>query len=202
MLMRSGFFTRPRPLVEFDCGSQSTSRVLTSAAASEAARLMAVVVLPTPPFWLAIAMTRPMILFSVRCGSEYANASVEINARFLCNRVNVPRETLSTFLDYLATPSVRCVSCGTQHGLGKFEVMWSGFAKWRSVSRGTLFRIRLIMRLLCFIPLMTYQFAFFVFNISTIVYLKGNIVHFTHVYRSTTLFHVTAGWALVGTISS
>src|SRR5713101_1667560 len=63
MLMRSGFFTRPRPLVEFDCGSQSTSSVLTSAAASEAARLMAVVVLPTPPFWLATAMTRPMILF-------------------------------------------------------------------------------------------------------------------------------------------
>src|SRR6202521_3352518 len=63
MLMRSGFFTRPRPLVEFDCGSQSTRSVLTSAAASEAARLMAVVVLPTPPFWLATAMTRPMILF-------------------------------------------------------------------------------------------------------------------------------------------
>src|ERR1700687_4443174 len=61
--MRSGFFTRPRPLVEFDCGSQSTRSVLTSAAAREAARLMAVVVLPTPPFWLATAMTRPMILF-------------------------------------------------------------------------------------------------------------------------------------------
>src|SRR5208282_188189 len=64
MLMSSGFFTKPRPLVEFDCGSQSTSSVLTSAAASEAARLMAVVVLPTPPFWLATAMTRPMILLS------------------------------------------------------------------------------------------------------------------------------------------
>src|SRR6266852_1904637 len=70
MLMRSGFFTRPRPLVEFDCGSQSTSSVLTSAAAMEAARLMAVVVLPTPPFWLATAMTRPMILFSVCCGQN------------------------------------------------------------------------------------------------------------------------------------
>src|SRR5580698_7700671 len=58
--MRSGSFTRPRPLVEFDCGSQSTSRVLTSAAAKEAARLMAVVVLPTPPFWLATAITRPI----------------------------------------------------------------------------------------------------------------------------------------------
>src|SRR5271166_3550839 len=60
MLILSGVFTNPSPLVEFDCGSQSTSSVLTSAAASEAARLMAVVVLPTPPFWLATAMTRPM----------------------------------------------------------------------------------------------------------------------------------------------
>src|ERR1700730_2561918 len=74
MLMRSGFFTRPRPLVEFDCGSQSTSSVLTSAAASEAARLMAVVVLPTPPFWFATAMTRPMILLFVLLRAGYANA--------------------------------------------------------------------------------------------------------------------------------
>src|SRR5580692_10593854 len=58
--MRSGSFTKPRPLVAFDCGSQSTSRVLTSAAAREAAKLMAVVVLPTPPFWLATAITRPI----------------------------------------------------------------------------------------------------------------------------------------------
>src|ERR1017187_1536018 len=86
MLMRSGSFARPRPLVEFDCGSQSTSNVLTSAAANEAARLMAVVVLPTPPFWLATAMTRPMILFSVCCGSEYANASGKAMPDFLAMR--------------------------------------------------------------------------------------------------------------------
>src|SRR5712671_2458198 len=60
MLMRSGSFARPNPLVEFDCGSQSTRSDLTSAAAKEAARLMAVVVLPTPPFWFATAITRPM----------------------------------------------------------------------------------------------------------------------------------------------
>src|ERR1039457_2398165 len=70
MLTRSGFFVKPRPLVEFDCGSQSTSNVLTSAAASEAARLMAVVVLPTPPFWLATAITRPMIYFLCLAGQN------------------------------------------------------------------------------------------------------------------------------------
>src|ERR1700719_1675522 len=89
MLMRSGFFTRPRPLVEFDCGSQSTSSVLTSAAASEAARLMAVVVLPTPPFWLATAMTRPMILLFVLLRVRICERVCEINARFLCNFLGV-----------------------------------------------------------------------------------------------------------------
>src|SRR5205814_4358859 len=48
----------PTPLVALPCGSASTRRVLRSAVAREAARFTAVVVLPTPPFWLAIAMTR------------------------------------------------------------------------------------------------------------------------------------------------
>ena len=47
----------PRPLVELPCGSESTSRIRISLAAREAARLMAVVVFPTPPFWLAMAKT-------------------------------------------------------------------------------------------------------------------------------------------------
>src|SRR3989442_1363846 len=49
------------PLVEFACGSASTSNVFRSAVASDAARLTAVVVLPTPPFWLAIAITRGIL---------------------------------------------------------------------------------------------------------------------------------------------
>ena len=61
MLIRSGSLAKPKPLVAFDCGSQSMSRLFTSAAANYAAKLMAVVVLPTPPFWLATAMTHPMI---------------------------------------------------------------------------------------------------------------------------------------------
>src|ERR1035437_9638330 len=108
MLMRSGSFTRPRPLVEFDCGSQSTSNVLTSAAASEAARLMAVVVLPTPPFWLATAMTRPMILFSVCCGSEYANASGKAMPDFWAMRRVFHVEHFARFLTFM-----QCVPRGT-----------------------------------------------------------------------------------------
>src|SRR4051794_8134053 len=47
----------PRPVEALPCGSRSTSSTL-CAAARTVARLMAVVVLPTPPFWLAKAMTR------------------------------------------------------------------------------------------------------------------------------------------------
>ena len=55
-----GFGFSPRAFVEEACGSMSTRRVERSAIASAAARLTAVVVLPTPPFWFAMAMIRPM----------------------------------------------------------------------------------------------------------------------------------------------
>jgi hypothetical protein len=41
----------------------SSTRFLRTA--SEAARLMAVVVLPTPPFWLAIAIVLPIDVFKI-----------------------------------------------------------------------------------------------------------------------------------------
>src|ERR1043165_7081915 len=43
-------------IVEFACGSRSMRRVLKPLLATAAERLMAVVVLPTPPFWLATVM--------------------------------------------------------------------------------------------------------------------------------------------------
>src|SRR5581483_356954 len=49
------------PLVALLCGSASTRRVRRSAMASEAARFTAVVVFPTPPFWLATAMIRAIV---------------------------------------------------------------------------------------------------------------------------------------------
>src|SRR5512139_4082606 len=50
----------PQPIVALPCGSRSISRQRRFVAASEAVRLTAVVVLPTPPFWLATAMMRFM----------------------------------------------------------------------------------------------------------------------------------------------
>src|SRR6185295_7479786 len=48
----------PRPVEALPCGSRSTISTSSPIAASAVPRLMAVVVLPTPPFWFASAMTR------------------------------------------------------------------------------------------------------------------------------------------------
>src|ERR1700684_1527625 len=48
---------KPRPPVVLAWGSQSMMRVGRPSRARDAAKLMAVVVLPTPPFWLTTAMT-------------------------------------------------------------------------------------------------------------------------------------------------
>ena len=50
----------PRPTESEPCGSKSTSSTLRPNSASEAPRLMVVVVLPTPPFWLHIEITRAL----------------------------------------------------------------------------------------------------------------------------------------------
>src|SRR5262252_7048847 len=42
----------------FPCGSRSTTSTWVPCSARHAARLTAVVVLPTPPFWLAMVITR------------------------------------------------------------------------------------------------------------------------------------------------
>src|SRR5260221_3986513 len=48
----------PKPVLALPWGSRSITRTRCLVAARAVARLIAVVVLPTPPFWLATAMTR------------------------------------------------------------------------------------------------------------------------------------------------
>src|SRR5580658_1510681 len=48
----------PRPVEALPCGSASSSSTRSPTAESAVPRLIAVVVLPTPPFWLAMAKTR------------------------------------------------------------------------------------------------------------------------------------------------
>src|SRR3954470_14471130 len=58
-MVRSRFWAgTPRPTDSAPCGSRSTSSTLRPCSTSAAPRLMVDVVLPTPPFWLHIAMTR------------------------------------------------------------------------------------------------------------------------------------------------
>src|SRR3954463_5453708 len=87
----------PRPLVALPCGSRSTSRTRFSATASEAARFTAVVVLPTPPFWFAIARTDPM------SEPPHDGASVRRSRRTTQDRpranAGVPRGTSDAFVD-------------------------------------------------------------------------------------------------------
>ena len=48
----------PSPVEALPCGSRSTISVRCPSSARQAPRLIVVVVLPTPPFWLATAITR------------------------------------------------------------------------------------------------------------------------------------------------
>ena len=62
-----GVFSSPSPSVAWACGSRSTTSTALLRAESAAARLTTVVVLPTPPFWFAIAIT--FVLLSILCPS-------------------------------------------------------------------------------------------------------------------------------------
>jgi hypothetical protein len=53
----SGGASIPSPDVQFACESRSISRTRWPRKVSACERFMAVVVLPTPPFWFAMAMT-------------------------------------------------------------------------------------------------------------------------------------------------
>ena len=47
----------PKPLVAFACGSRSITSTVLRIRANAAAKFTTVVVLPTPPFWFATAIT-------------------------------------------------------------------------------------------------------------------------------------------------
>src|SRR5690606_21733328 len=57
----------PAPLVALPCGSRSIKSTLAPSTAKYAAKLTAVVLFPTPPFWFTMAMTRPMNTLLLLC---------------------------------------------------------------------------------------------------------------------------------------
>ena len=75
-LFSTACLSTPNPLVVFPWGSMSMVSTFCPISDKQAERLIAVVVFPTPPFWLAIDMTLPMLFSFVavhflRCLSKY-----------------------------------------------------------------------------------------------------------------------------------
>ena len=80
----------PRPTDSEPCGSKSTSSTLRPYSASAAPRLMVVVVLPTPPFWLHIAMIRPGPWVSRGGGSGNSGIGRPVDPSAGCSRRRTP----------------------------------------------------------------------------------------------------------------
>ena len=82
------FFLSPDAVVAFPWGSMSINSVLRLVFARAAERLTAVVVLPTPPFWFAIAITLFILqkfllcsaLFREGCKGEFCSADSGFSA--------------------------------------------------------------------------------------------------------------------------
>src|SRR5579864_8378565 len=62
----------PSPVEAFPCGSRSRTSVGSPTAARAVPRLIAVVVFPTPPFWLATTKTRGLAPFCSCSGTDMA----------------------------------------------------------------------------------------------------------------------------------
>src|SRR5438132_8512676 len=63
----------PRPCVKLACGSKSTKITLRPSWDSPTPMLIVVVVLPTPPFWFATAITRGMTAASCQQAGRLAS---------------------------------------------------------------------------------------------------------------------------------
>src|SRR3989304_4278226 len=90
---RDGSRGNPILAVELACGSQSTRRVLSPECAREAAKFTAVVVFPTPPFWLATAITLPKNPPVPRDGAQ---SLMNLGQKNPPCQGNVSRETILT----------------------------------------------------------------------------------------------------------
>src|SRR6202795_1245637 len=101
--------------VALACESQSTSRVGCLAAPRQAARLTAVVVFPTPPFWFATAMIRAK---PISCGEKLTKCVCR------CKMFHVKHQ----------------VCCGISMWPGVFHVEHALLGPWAAlvVPRGTL----------------------------------------------------------------
>src|SRR3954451_11086615 len=98
----------PSPVLALPCESRSTISTERPLAASAVPRLIAVVVLPTPPFWLATASTRPPPLALPRCVAPPSAGTLEsVDDQHLSLGVREARSPLEPH-------------CPTSGGVGQF----------------------------------------------------------------------------------
>ena len=119
----SARLSTPAPVVALPCGSRSTSSTRRFIAARLAARLTAVVVLPTPPFWFATAMMRVTLRSPLRaapctirwrCASSpgtRAPASA-ITCDTPAAAARSPRRDSTPFIAYRRPSGARCRALG------------------------------------------------------------------------------------------
>src|ERR1700722_12675611 len=97
----------PRPVEALPCGSRSTISTSSPMAASAVPRLIAVVVLPTPPFWLAMARIRgglgtPIRVSRIDGGSSGTRGDLSGAASSLISSLMGPMSLVAWLVDVAA----------------------------------------------------------------------------------------------------
>src|SRR4051794_25139412 len=126
--MSCGFM--PRPTDREPCGSKSTSSTLRPYSASAAPRLIVVVVLPTPPFWLHMAMIRAGPWVSRGAGSGNSGIGRAVGPIGRCARSSVVVGSAATSGASAATGASACTSVCTSGCGGGSSTAGTGGATW------------------------------------------------------------------------
>src|ERR1700732_4830761 len=95
----------PSPVEALPWGSRSTISTCSPVAASAVPRLIAVVVLPTPPFWLATASTRGSLGVTARLAGAPISARSAAGASVICVIDPNPSANLACFKDLRHKPA-------------------------------------------------------------------------------------------------
>src|SRR5581483_3783093 len=124
----------PRPVEALPWGSMSTISTFSPTAASAVARLIAVVVLPTPPFWLATASTRRRWGSAATAQSrQLEHAAVGAAAARQQPGVEIPRSgSVSQLGLYILALEEQTFSPRAEVGPGEFEQP----RRWSASPRG------------------------------------------------------------------
>src|SRR3990170_7082653 len=130
MLRSISWGLRPSPTESEPCGSKSTSSTLRPYSASEAPRLMVVVVLPTPPFWLHIETTRARVRAPMGPGSGKAGIGRPVGP-ITSSAGCAPRSRTVS-----CTGDVTTGSSGRMKGMGSVETTVVGLLGWGGLTSG------------------------------------------------------------------